>query len=119
MFTIFTAEAELTRSLSTSEADLIEYLAELSAHDWRVISTHISWYHRKGYGDTSMFNESVTDFIPYIENAEDWRVIRQKVNAMRKSIYKAKLGEKKTRQKDKRRNYMRDYMAMYRRRLSR
>lgn len=117
MFTIFTAEAELTRSLSTSEVDLIEYLSELSAHDWRVISSHISWYHRKGYGDTSMFNESVSDFVHYIEDPEDWRVIRQKVNAMRKSIYKARLSEKKIRQKDKRRNYMRDYMAMYRRRL--
>lgn len=117
MFTMFIVEAELTRSLSTSEADLIEYLAELSAHEWRVISSHISWYHRKGHGDTAMFSESVTDFIPYVEDAEDWSLIRTKVNAMRKAIYKAKLGEKRARQKDKRRNYMRDYMAMYRRRL--
>lgn len=119
MFTIFTVEAELTRSLSTSEADLIEYLSELSAHDWRVISSHISWYHRKGYGDTSLLNESVTDFIPYIEASEDWVIIRQKVNALRKAIYKAKVGEKKSKQRDKRKTYMRDYMAMYRRRLSR
>ena len=114
---IFTAEVELTRSLSTSEADLIEYLAELSAHDWRVISTHISWYHRKGFGDTSMFHENVVDFIPYIEAAEDWRIIRDKVNAMRKAIHKARQGEKKGRQNDKRREYMREYMNMYRRRL--
>ena len=109
----------MTRSLSTSEADLIEYLAELSGHDWKVISAHISWYHRKGYGDTSMFNDEVSDFIPYIEDAEDWRLIRQKVNAMRKAIYKAKLGEKRIKQKTERRNYMRNYMSMYRRRLSR
>lgn len=119
MFTIFTVEAELTRSLSTSEADLIEYLAELPGHDWRVISSHISWYHRKGYGDTSLLNEAVVDFIPYIEDAEDWRLIRQKVNAMRKAIYKAKQGEKRMKQRDNRRNYMRNYMSMYRRRLSR
>lgn len=117
MFTIFTVEAELTRSLSTSEADLIEYLAELSPHDWRVVSTHISWYHRKGFGDTSMFHDSVIDFIPFVEREADWKIIRSKVNAMRKAIHKARQGEKRGRQNDRRREYMREYMNMYRRRL--
>lgn len=116
MFTIFTAEAGLTDSSST-DVPLVDYLAELDGSDWRVASTQVSWFFRKEGRDTDRMDHVALKILEAVDARYEWDRLRGAVNAKRRAIHRARSDEHVRRQKDKRRTYMREYMAMYRKRL--
>lgn len=104
--------------LPSTDVPLETYLSELSGNDWRVVSTQMSWFYRKPGRDPIKMSDATLKVLSEVETACKWAQLRAAVNARRKSIYRAKLTERKHRQKEKRRVYMREYMTMYRKRLS-
>lgn len=112
-----TVGAELTHSPSMTEQELIDSLSELSTYQWKALSTKMTRYYRKGLDETDFLPEAIQDGMDLIEDEGDWRRIRQRVNLRRKHIREAVQSERRNRQKLKRAAYMREYMAMYRKRL--
>ena len=107
----------MTHSPLISEHDLIEKLAELSGYEWKALSTKMSRFYRKNLKQAVELPSYIQDYEEFVVPENEWRRIRQKVNARRRYIREAIQSERRNRQRLNRKMYMREDMAMYRRRL--
>lgn len=111
------AGAELTDSPLISEHELIEKLSELSGYEWKALSTKMSRFYRKNLKHPVDLPSFIQGYEDFVVPENEWRRIRQKVNARRKYIRDSIQSERRNRQRLNRKMYMREYMAMYRKRL--
>lgn len=77
----------------------------------------MSRFYRKNLKQAIELPSYIKDYEELVVPESEWRRIRQKVNARRKSVRDAIQSERRNRQRLNRKMYMREYMAMYRRRL--
>lgn len=112
-----TVGVKLIVSPSMTEQELIDNLSELSTYQWKALSVKMTRFYRKGLDDTEFMPEALQESMDLVEDEGAWRRIRQRVNIRRKRIREAVQSERRNRQKLKRTAYMREYMAMYRKRL--
>ena len=100
-----------------TEHEIIEKLADLSGYEWKALSSKMSRFYRKNLKHPTDLPSFMQDYEEFVVPESEWRRIRQKVNARRRNVRDAIQSEKRNRQKLTRKLYMREYMAMYRKRL--
>jgi len=98
-----------------SDLDKVEqHLIDISGNQWKEISTKVMWLHR-----LKRDNELPEVLYPISRIALDpdaWKILRNQINRKRKAAYRQKLKERRDTKLQERRNYMRSYMATYRKR---
>ena len=101
----------------TTERDCIEHMARLSGKDWRDFTTLISWRRRKDDLSEDDIPKSLKAITEQVLDPEEWHRIRQEVSKLRRSLYRQRVKEERSAKIERRRDYMRSYMAKYRRKL--
>jgi hypothetical protein len=100
-----------------TEHEVIEKLSELSGYEWKALSSKMARFYRKNPKHPTDLPSFMEGYEEFVVPESEWRRIRQKVNARRRNVRDAIQSERRNRQKLNRKLYMREYMAMYRRRL--
>lgn len=100
--------------MKTRWADFIETMAEASSEVWRSTTSRMSWAYRRGEAKAP---PPVSEWMELLPTQDEWRALQKEINRRRRNARAAKrytpLAEKK-RKDDRRRDYMRRYMAAYR-----
>lgn len=104
-------------SLRSAE-QIIIWAAALTGEEWRKVATTISWLHRR----YTRVEDVPAGKIPVelrpareiVLDPEAWATIRKKVASLRRSKHRREVKEKAETAAQRRRAYMRKYMALYR-----
>mgnify|MGYP005818066759 CR=1 FL=1 len=104
-------------SLRSAE-QIIIWAAALTGEEWRKVATTISWLHRR-YTDldgapAGKIPAELRAVREIVLDPEAWASIRKKVASLRRSKHRREVKEKAETAAQRRRAYMRRYMAVYR-----
>ena len=92
-------------------------MARLSGADWRRLTTEISWLRRRGTLTEDDVPRKLRVITEQMLDPDEWRRVRIEVGRIRRALYRQRTKERRTAQIERRRDYMRTYMAKYRRKL--
>lgn len=101
----------------TTEEDCIEFLSRLSSREWTKVATDISWARRKGEVEPKDVPHKIHAILELIKDPDEWRRIRLAVSKRRRQLYRQRVKEERSAKIERRRDYMRTYMAKYRSKL--
>ena len=100
-----------------TERDCIEHLAKLGSRDWQRFTTNISWLHRRDEMTEADVPAKLVAITEQLLDPDEWRRIRIEVSRLRRQLYRQRAKEERSAKIERRRDYMRAYMAKYRSKL--
>jgi hypothetical protein len=98
-----------------SDLERIEQeLIDISGNQWKEITVKVMWIHRLKH--IQELPPILNPILDTVLDPERWKILRNQINRKRKTAYRQKLKERRDTKALERRNYMRSYMANYRKR---
>lgn len=95
--------------------ELIEWAVNLPGEQWAAVTTQVAWLHRRGGlpDDVPVLLEGVADIVI---DSDEWIKVRKDVKRLRTIKYRKERTARLAAAEERRRLYMRSYMARRRRR---
>ena len=100
-------------SLLTTD-DLIEWASNLPGTEWRRLTTSIAWLHRRYNATEEDVPAQLRSLHETVLDPDAWDAVRRRVAKQRRALYRLRIKEKQEAAVQRRRQYMREYMARYR-----
>lgn len=100
-----------------TEQDCIEFMARLSGRDWQELTTRVSWLHRRNEMTEEDVPAKLAAITAQFMDPDEWRRVRLEVSRVRRALYRRRTKEERSARIERRRDYMRSYMARYRSKL--
>lgn len=92
-------------------------MARLSGKDWHHLTTQVSWLRRRDELTEEHVPTKLKAITEQFLDPDEWRRVRLEVSKLRRALYRQRTKEERTAKIERRRDYMRVYMAKYRRKL--